>query len=376
MFGVKLKFTVSPLFKEDIKMNFKKLIAAFSAGVISISALASVAVSAKEQKALNLSFNTMFDEEIVEGKVILQLAGDKWTDNKYIYFYDDDTFVNLYIKGVSHITYRDAGRSYSIKGSVIDLIDDTVKELNAVKLGPELPGGNSQSSVRITFYYMAKTKEIALGALTASGTGVEASNAAVKSTGKLEGFTINKPCREIAYYDYDDSNIVYCDVEKLYRSVREKPEAGFTRDINSAFRNYEDATITFVFDKDRKLPEDSTITDDYNWEKAMKSVSLVINDVDVQAKPEIKIGNDTCTVTYKWDDIKGQEKIFDSYSSIHTLVLKTNNGLLETKLTDKSEVMDLELISVDINAPEKTAKGETVEDFSAGAGCVVNETAL
>ncbi|MGN0690671.1 MAG: hypothetical protein ACI4KH_09665, partial [Oscillospiraceae bacterium] len=72
-------------------MNFKKLIAAFSAGIISISALASVAVSAKEQKALNLSFDTMFDEEIVEGEAYLIISSGGWVPNTTVKVLNDES---------------------------------------------------------------------------------------------------------------------------------------------------------------------------------------------------------------------------------------------------------------------------------------------
>ena len=43
-------------------MNLKKLMAAFSAGVVAFSAMSAVAVSALAQEALDLSYSTMFEE--------------------------------------------------------------------------------------------------------------------------------------------------------------------------------------------------------------------------------------------------------------------------------------------------------------------------
>mgnify|MGYP003398302582 CR=1 FL=1 len=68
------------------------------------------------------------------------------------------------------------------------------------------------------------------------------------------------------------------------------------------------------------------------------------------------------------------------------MVLKIENDYLDRKLTDATEVMDLELIEVKLTAPAKSENGEIkddtvkentpVEDFSAGASVTVFETTL
>lgn len=355
-------------------MNFKKLIAAFSAGVISISALASVAVSAKEQKALNLTFDTMFDEEIVEGEAYLIISSGGWVPNTTVKVLNDESDGRFIVKGVSRIYFRQGGRITDVDGN-LDRYFDLGKNESNINLRMA-PAGAESSDMEMIVKYRSYAEEVLKGDIGAYGSNVSATNVTTKSTGKLEGYTINKVCRDIVKIDLDDEEIARCDVEKLYRDVREDKNAPFLRDINAAVTSYEDATITFVFDRDTKLPEDSDITGDYDWNSAMKAVSLVINGKKITAKPEIKIGKDNCTITYKWSDIKSEKEAFEKYSTIQTMVLETNNDYLDEKLDKKNEVMDLELISVNINAPEKTEKGETVEDFSAGAGCVVNETAL
>ena len=368
-------------------MNLKKLMAAFSAGVVAVSAMSAVAVSAKAQDALDLSYSTMFDEEIVEGEVYVSIPAGKWKDGSTIDFRNggensDGRFV---IKGVTRIYFRQKGDTTDVGGN-LDRYVDMAKRDDMVRLVITPPGADS-SEVEMIFKYRAVDDEIAKGDIDVYGSNVKGTHIVAKSSGKLEGFIINKVCRNVVEVDLEDEEVAYCDVEKLYRDVKDDDKADFLREINGNIVKYEDAKITFVFDRDRQLPKDYTTNEDYNWNTAMKSMSLIINGIQVTAKPEINVGKETCTLSFKWDDIKAQEEIFEDYASMRTLVIKTENDYLDAKITAPDEVMDLELIEVKVTAPAKTENGEiqdnadkkddtVVEDFSAGASAVVFETTL
>lgn len=369
-------------------MNLKKLMAAFSAGVVAVSAMSAVAVSAKAQKALDLSYSTMFDEEIVEGEVQVSMLADNWVDRSVIDFRNngengDGRFI---IKGVSKIYFRRKGDTTDVDGNLDRYVEMTKRE-DTVRLVMAPPGSES-SEIQMIFKYRAQDDdEIAKGDIDVYGSNVKGTHITAKSSGKLEGYIINKVCRNVVDVDLENEEVAYCDVEKLYRDVKDDDKADFLREINGNIVKYEDAKITFVFDRDRQLPKDYTTNEDYNWNTAMKSMSLIINGIPVTAKPEINVGKETCTLSFKWDDIKAQREIFEGYSAIKTMVIKTENDYLDAKITEPDEVMDLELIEVKVTAPAKTENGEikdnadkkddtVVEDFSAGASAVVSETTL
>ncbi len=364
-------------------MNLKKLVAAFSAGVVAFSAMSAVAVSAKAQEALDLSYSTMFEDEIVEGEVHVSMLADNWVDRSVIDFRNngengDGRFI---IKGVTKIYFRRSGNTTDVGGNLDRYVEITKSE-DMMRLVMAPPGSES-SEVDMIFKYRAyDDDEVLKSEIGVYGSNVIGTNITAKSSGKLEGYIINKVCRDVVKIDLEDEEVAYCDVEKLYRDVVEDDEAWFLKDISSKAQKYEDAKLTFVFDRDRQLPEDYETDEDYNWNSAMKAITLIINGKEVTAKPEINVGKETCTVSFNWDDIKNQKEIFEKYTAMDTMVLKVENDYLDAKITDPDEVMDLELIEVKLTAPAKTEGGEVkedkpvVEDFSAGASLTVSETTL
>lgn len=368
-------------------MNLKKLMAAFSAGAVAFSAMSAVAVSAKAQEALDLSYSTMFEDEIVEGEVHVSMLADKWKDKSVITFYNngengDGRFI---IKGVSKIYFRRSGNITDVGGN-LDRYLETIKNEDMVRLVMAPPGSES-SEIEMIFKYRAiDDDEVLKSEIGVYGSNVTGTNITAKSSGKLEGYIINKVCRDVVKIDLEDEEVAYCDVEKLYRDVVEDDEAWFLKDISSKAQKYEDAKLTFVFDRDRQLPEGYETNEDYNWNTAMKSMSLIINGKEVTAKPEINVGKETCTLSFDLDDIKAQKEIFEKYTAMQTMVIKTENDYLDAKITDPDEVMDLELIEVKLTAPAKSENGEIkddtvkentpVEDFSAGSSVTVFETTL
>ncbi len=364
-------------------MNLKKLVAAFSAGIVAVSVMSAVAVSAKEQEALNLSYSTMFEDEIVEGEVHVSMLADNWVDRSVIDFRNngengDGRFI---IKGVTKIYFRRSGNTTDVGGNLDRYVEITKSE-DMMRLVMAPPGSES-SEVDMIFKYRAyDDDEVLKSEIGVYGANVTGTNVAAKSSGELEGYIINKVCRDIVEIDLEKEEIAYCDVEKLYRDVREDSKADFLREMNGKVNKYEDVKLTFVFDRDRQLPEDYETDEDYNWNSAMKAITLIINGKEVTAKPEINVGKETCTVSFNWDDIKAQKEIFEKYTAMDTMVLKVENDYLDAKITDPDEVMDLELIEVKLTAPAKTEGGEVkedkpvVEDFSAGASLTVSETTL
>lgn len=368
-------------------MNFKKLFAAFSAGVVAVSAMSTMAVSAKAQEALDLSYSTMFEDEIVEGEVHVSMLADNWVDRTIIDFRNggengDGRFL---IKGVSRIYFRRSGNITDVGGN-LDRYVETTKNEDMVRLVMAPPGSESSEIDMIFKYRAIDDDEILKSEIDVYGSNVIGTNVSAKSSGELEGYIINKVCRDIVEVDLEDEEVAYCDVEKLYRDVREDSKADFLREMNGKVGKYEDVKLTFVFDRDRQLPKDYETNKDYDWNTAMKSMTLIINGREVTAKPEINVGKETCTLSFNWDDIKAQKEIFEKYTAMQTMVLKTENDYLDAKITDPDEVMDLELIEVKLTAPEKTENGAVkddtakentpVEDFSAGASAVVSETTL
>lgn len=367
-------------------MNLKKLMAAFSAGAVAVSAMSAVAVSAKAQKALDVTYSTMFEEEITEGEVHVYILADKWVDGSVIDFRNngengDGRFL---IKGVDEIRFRRTGDITDVAGNLDRYVEITKSE-DRMRLVMAPPGSDS-SEIEMIFKYRAHDDEVAKSDIGVYGSNVMGSNITTKSSEKLEGYIINKTCQDVVKVDIEDEEVAYCDVEKLYRDVVEDDEALFLFDINAKVSQYEDAKLTFVFDRDRQLPRDYETNKDYDWNTAMKSMTLIINGKEVKAKPEINVGKETCTISFKWDDIKAQREIFEGYSAIKTMVIKTENDYLDAKITDPDEVMDLELIEVKLTAPAKTEGGEVkddtakentpVEDFSAGSSVTVFETTL
>ena len=364
-------------------MNLKRLIAAFSAGIVAVSAASAVAVSAKEQDALNLSFSTVYDEKYVEGEVHISMLADKWVDGSVIDFRNvgENSDGRFIIKGVTRIYFRRGGKTTDVGGNLDRYVEITKYE-DMVRL-VMAPGGSESSEVDMIFTYRAyEDDKIEKGEIEGYGSNIVATNLAAESSDEYEGFIINKVYRDIVEVDLDKEEVAYCDVEKLYRDVVGKSNAGFLRDINANVNDYEDVSLTFVFDKDRHLPKDYETNEDYNWNTAMKSMTLIINDKEVTAKPEINVGKENCTVSFKWDDIKAQREIFEGYSAIKTMVIKTENDYLDSKITDDDEVMDLELIEVKLTSPAKSDNATTDTnknddmDFSAGASLTVSETTL
>ncbi|MBQ7958731.1 MAG: hypothetical protein IJ330_03350 [Oscillospiraceae bacterium] len=367
-------------------MNLKKLMAAFSAGVVAFSAMSAVAVSAKAQEALDLSYSTMFEEKITEGEVYVSIPSDKWVRGSVVDLRNDgeNNDGRFIIKGVSKIYFRRKGDTTDVDGNLDRYVEMTKRE-DTVRLVMAPPGSES-SEIEMIFKYRAYDDEILKGDIKVYGSNVTGTHLSAKSSGKLEGYIINKVCRDVVEVDLEDEEIAYCDVEKLYRDVVEDDEAWFLKDISSKAQKYEDAKLTFVFDRDRQLPEGYETNEDYNWNTAMKSMSLIINGKEVTAKPEINVGKETCTISFKWDDIKAQKEIFEKYTTMQTMVIKTENDYLDAKITEPDEVMDIELIEVKLTAPAKSENGEIkddtvkentpVEDFSAGASVTVFETTL
>lgn len=363
-------------------MNLKKLLAAFSAGVVVVSAMSAVAVSAKAQEALDLSYSTMFEDEIVEGEVHVSMLADNWVDRSVIDFRNngengDGRFL---IKGVTRIYFRRSGNITDVGGN-LDRYVETTKSEDMVRLVMAPPGAES-SEIEIIFKYRAiDDDEVLKSEIGVYGSNVTGTNITAKSSGKLEGYIINKVCQDVVKIDIEDEEVAYCDIEKLYRDVVEDDEALFLFDINAKTNQYEDVKLTFVFDRDRQLPEDYETDEDYNWNTAMKSMTLIINGKEVTAKPEINVGKETCTLSFNIDDIKAQKEIFEKYTSIQTMVIKTENDYLDAKITEPDEVMDLELIEVKLTAPAKNGNEEVKTDddsgdFSAGSSAVVIETTL
>lgn len=368
-------------------MNLKKLAAAFSAGAIAVSAMSAVAVSAKAQEALDLSYSTMFEDEIVEGEVHVSMLADKWKDRTVIDFRNegengDGRFI---IKGVTRIYFRRSGNITDVGGNLDRYVENTKNE-DMVRL-VMAPGGSESSEIDMIFKYRAYDDDkVEKNDIKVYGSNVIGTNVSAESSGKLEGFIINKVCRDIVEVDLENEEVAYCDVEKLYRDVVENDKADFLREINAKTNKYEDVKITFVFDRDRQLPEGYETDKDYDWDTAMKSMSLIINGKEVTAKPEINVGKETCTISFKWDDIKAQKEIFEKYTAMQTMVIKVENDYLDSKITNSKEVMDLELIEVKVTAPAKTENGAVKddtakdnadeEDFSAGSSVTVFEATL
>lgn len=368
-------------------MNLKKLLAAFSAGVVAVSAMSAVAVSAKAQEALDLSYSTMFEDEIVEGEVHVSMLADNWVDRTIIDFRNggengDGRFL---IKGVTRIYFRRSGNITDVGGNLDRYVEMTKSE-DMVRLVMAPPGSDSSEIDMIFKYRAIDDDKIEKSDIDVYGANLIGTNIAAESSGKLEGYIINKVCRDVVEVDLEDEEVAYCDIEKLYRDVKEDSKADFLREMNGKLERYEDAKLTFVFDRDRQLPKDYETDEDYNWNTAMKSMTLIINGKEVTAKPEINVGKEKCTLSFNWDDIKAQKEIFDRYSAMQTMVIKTENDYLDAKITSPDEVMDLELIEVKLTAPAKTENGEVkddtvkentpVEDFSAGSSATVFETTL
>ena len=354
-------------------MNMKKTLAGLMAGVVAISAMATVAVSAKAQKADSITWSTMAKENNgAETIVYVTLAANGWTANKKLTFTDSENAGNLEVIEIIKVTARSTGNTYIIDEDLDRLYntdgDDDALAANELQLLTAAPDAVSEFEIAIK---VKSDKDIVKNAIVEDG-GAATTNVKKDADDTKVGTLLNDEGVGIEYSDLDE------DIEDhLQKGNLEVPQ-----EIADFLKDAKGATLEFTFEKKEFDTDSSDVTFEdeesrYDWASGdmEAAISLRINNSKVLSVDMAEFDKDSFTAIYNWDEVMAKFQVGSTTGLIDRMQLKINNDKLPKK-DDKP--IELRLASITAKIPEmaETEDDTMVEDFAAGESATVVEDTL
>ena len=380
-------------------MNMKKTLAGLMAGVVAISAMATVAVSAKAQKADEVTWSTMAKEtKNAETIVYLTLTAAEWTAA-----YGDGTPVNIELEGedaegdaytlevkeITKITFRDAGNTSVIDEDIsrfYNLYEDDKDniEKNEIALITDVPDGTAKAELAIRVE-VTNGLDIAKNSIEAS-TGIATNVKKDASTGKV-GVLLNietdaKTDRSKTILIRNLDGVINDHMNPTNNPLKDIEP---TEEIADFLTDAKGATIAFNFEKkdiDDSVSdkEFSAWVDRYDWNAdGMKSaISLRINNSNVLSVDMMEFDKANFSAVYSWDEVMAKFQVGSATGLVNQMGLKINNDKLPAQKDDADKVIELRLASITVKIPElaETNDDTMVEDFAAGESATVVEDTL
>lgn len=397
-------------------MNMKKTLAGLMAGVVAISAMATVAVSAKAQKADEVTWSTMAKEtKNAETIVYLTLTADEWTAA-----YNDGTPTNieltgedaegedytLEVKEITKITFRDAGNTSVIDEDIsrfYNLYEDDKDniEKNEIALITDVPDGTAKAELAIRVE-VTNGLDIAKNSIEAS-TGIATNVKKDASEGKV-GVLLNHSENRWVEDNGDDDDDKDDEKETEVGDAKvERNDTVYVYDLDFAISKHmgksvepaaeiadtlkdaKGATIAFNFEK---KDIDDTVSDkefaewvdryDWNADGMKSAISLRINNSNVLSVDMMEFDKANFSAVYSWDEVMSKFQVGSVTGLVRQMGLKINNDKLPSQKDDADKVIDLRLSSITVKIPElaETNDDTMVEDFAAGESATVVEDTL
>ena len=410
-------------------MNMKKTLAGLMAGVVAISAMATVAVSAKAQEAKDVTWSTM-EEKKTNATTIVYVtlpagstaaAYTKGDKIELLGYAADGTAsatvgTGIEIKEITKITLRKSGNTsvidedvavyYNLNGddatnvptkNVLQLITDCPDAEADVELSikVEVLGG---ADVKKNSILGSKATTIAYDAQKA----VSCTNVKKDASNGKEGILLNHTENWVEDNGDDDDDkdgknedaVGNAEVERndtvyvynLDTAIQSKfKKAEPTYEIADLLKDSKGATIEFIFDKasiDESVSDNTfdNWVDRYDWNAdAMKSaISLRINNSNVLSVDMMEFDKTNFSAVYSWDEVMAKFQVGSVAGLVSQMGLKINNDKLPAKKDKSKEVIDLKLNAIRVVIPEmaETNDDTMVEDFAAGESATVVEDTL
>lgn len=378
-------------------MNMKKTLAGLMAGIVAISAMATVAVSAKAQKAEEVTWSTKAKEvKNAETMVYVTIPATEWQKNATIQLLDAAAGAPRYeIKEITKITLRQTGNTSVIDEDVNVYYnlheDDNAIPVDTLKILTDAPDAAADIELAIKVEETTgadvkknSIKTVSAGFATANGDAVlsttnvkkdadETKKGALLNKAGLQGITIDG---DIAWVR--DLDVTITDHMNTARNLEVASE------IADVLKDAKGATIAFNFAKEDiddsvADKEFSQWVDRYDWQSdSMKSaISFRVNNSTVLSVDMMEFDKTNFSAVYSWDEVIAKFQVGSVTGLVNTMGLKIDNSKLPDK-KDKDEVIDLRLESITVKIPEMadTKDDSMVEDFAAGESATVVEDTL
>ncbi len=377
-------------------MNMKKTLAGLMAGVVAISAMATVAVSAKAQKADSVTWSTMAAPTKSAESIVYVTITPALSDGTKPAFKANDTIklewngnatsptAKLEIDSITKITYR-------LDGSTsVDTEDlERMYDVNAAKDTITFLTDVSDASATVELAIKIKSDDVIAKnsidptATLATGGAAKASNVKKDADETKKGVLLNDlgagntdADNAAADHTIEWSNL-NTDIGTHIGKVTEVPE-----EIADFLKDAKGATLEFTFEKKEFDTSSSDKTfesalDRYDWASGdmEAAISLRINNSKVLSVDMAEFDKDSFTAIYNWDEVMAKFQVGSTTGLINNMQLKINNEKLPEK---DGKVIELRLASITAKIPEmaETEDDTMVEDFAAGESATVVEDTL
>lgn len=369
-------------------MNMKKTLAGLMAGIVAISAMATVAVSAKAQKAEEVTWSTKHVENNgAETMVYVTLTSAQWTaaynaGTPVAIKLTDADGAELTVDSITKVTARKTGSTYVIDEDLERLYnikdDDDALDTDEFALVVDAPDNDSvfELAIKVKADQGVGKNKITSSAGTATNVKKDADETkkgALLNKAGLQGITIDG---DIAWVR--DLDVTITDHMNTARNLEVASE------IADVLKDAKGATIAFNFAKEDiddsvSDKEFSQWVDRYDWQSdSMKSaISFRVNNSTVLSVDMMEFDKTNFSAVYSWDEVIAKFQVGSVTGLVNTMGLKIDNSKLPDK-KDKDEVIDLRLESITVKIPEMadTKDDSMVEDFAAGESATVVEDTL
>jgi hypothetical protein len=389
-------------------MNMKKTLAGLMAGVVAISAMATVAVSAKAQKADECTWSTMAVEntsaETIVYVVIAQAdQAPAWEAEQLLELNwkaaavagTDVEVTDLEIVEITKITNRKGGNATvedEDLARLYDVVAGTDGKKNTIKFATNPIDALAEVELAIKvkapvgFDIAKNSVEVADASTIAGEDAATATNVKKDADTTKKGVLLNIPVGE--------TNESFRNGTYTIRSLDQKISLWMkgdefalepTEEIADFLKDAKGATIAFNFAKE---DIDDSVSDNefdewhtrYEWNAdTMKSaISLRINNSNVLSVDMMEFDKATFSAVYSWDEVMAKFQVGSATGLVNEMGLKINNEKLPAKKDKAKEVIDLRLNSITVKIPEmaETEDDSMVEDFAAGESATVVEDTL
>ena len=372
-------------------MNMKKTLAGLMAGVVAISAMATVAVSAKAQKADEVTWSTMAKEtKNAETIVYVTIPAGEWDDAITLTL--SGTGYTLKVKEITKMTLRQDGNTsvidedlavyYNLKADNDNLTDD---QLELLDVCPD-NGADIEIAIKVEETSGADVTKNSIvandGQADLKTTNVKKDASSTKVGVLLNIETDAKTDRSKTILIRNLDGVINDHMNPTNNPLKDIEP---TEEIADFLTDAKGATIAFNFEKkdiDDSVSdkEFSAWVDRYDWNAdGMKSaISLRINNSNVLSVDMMEFDKANFSAVYSWDEVMAKFQVGSATGLVNQMGLKINNDKLPAQKDDADKVIELRLASITVKIPElaETNDDTMVEDFAAGESATVVEDTL